>query len=71
MSDIKDLNQRRAEALEIYNALSLVNVPTDYAARVKLDVRYRLALDAYRRAESDYQKALDAMTTDELIAIAK
>ena len=71
MSDINKLNQRRAEALEIYNALGWANIPTDYTARVKLDARYRLALDAYRRAESDYQKALDAMTTDELIAIAK
>jgi len=71
MSDINKLNQRRAEALEIYKTLGMANVPTDYSERVKQDARYRLALDAYWRAEGDYQKALDAMTTDELIAIAK
>ena len=71
MTDIKDLNQRRAEALEIYNVLGMVNVPNDYSERIKLDAHYRLALDAYHRANDEYQKALDAMTTDELIALAK
>jgi hypothetical protein len=71
VSNINELNQRRAEALEIYNALGLVNVPTDYAARVKLDARYRLAADAYCRTDDEYRKALNAMTTDELIALAK
>ncbi len=71
MPSIQELNERRAAAALTVQMLGTVNVPTDYDERLKLDARYRLAVDASQRAERDYQSALNAMSSDELLALAK
>lgn len=71
MPTIAELNQRRAATSTHLQMLGMLNVPTDYAERLKQDAQYRLAQDAHYRAESEYQAALSAMTTDELIELAK
>ena len=68
--DIHALNRRRAEAAELVRALGYANQPTKYEDRVAADARYRLATDAHRRAESEYQAALNSLSTEELAALA-
>ncbi len=71
MADIHELNRRRAETAEVVQALGYANQPVDLDDRLRADVRYRLATDAHRRAESEYQDALAKLSTDELLAMAK
>jgi hypothetical protein len=49
----------------------MMNVPLDYEERLKADARYRLAADANHSAESDYQNAINALSSEELLALAK
>jgi hypothetical protein len=71
MPTIQELNERRAETALTVQMLGMVNQPLDYQERLKADARYRLALDANHRAESDYRMALAAMSSEELIALAQ
>lgn len=71
MATIQELNERRAGAALVVQTLGMVNVPMDYSERLKQDVRYKLALDASHRAEQDYHAAIDAMPSDDLLALAK
>lgn len=71
MPTIHELNQRRAETAMVVQNLGMANQPVDYDDRLKADARYRLAMDANRRAEQDYSTALAAMSSEDLIALAK
>lgn len=71
MPTIQELNQRRAATSLNVQMLGMVNQPIDYEERLKLDARYKLALDAHQRAESDYRAAIAAMSSEDLIALAK
>ena len=44
--------------------------PTKTEDRLKADAAYRLAEDAWHRAEVEYRTALAALSTDELVALA-
>lgn len=70
MPTIQELNERRAATSLAVKTLGLMNMPLDYSERLKLDARFRLALDAQQRAEQDYRTALAAMTSEELLALA-
>lgn len=70
MPTIRELNQRRSEAALWVKMLGMVNQPIDYEERLKLDARYRLAMDASQRAEREYNAALAAMSSEYLIALA-
>lgn len=71
MSSIQELNEKRAEAALLVQMLGMVNQPVEYSELLKLDARYRLAMDASARAESEYSAALASMTSEELLALAK
>lgn len=71
MPTIHELNERRAAAALSVQMLGMVNQPLDYAERLKLDARYKLAIDALMRAEQDYNVALALMPSEELLALAK
>ncbi len=69
MTDINELNGRRAKAALHVEILGYANQPTDLNERLKADARYRLAADAHQRAEREYHDALAKLTTDELIKL--
>lgn len=71
MPTIQELNQRRAETALTVQMLGMVNQPLDYEERLKLDARYQLAMSAHQRAQIDYNVALAAMSSEDLIALAK
>ena len=70
MSNIYDLARHRAIAMMHVRNLGMSNTPTDPVERVAADARYRLACDAYDRAEREYQAALAKLSTAELIALS-
>jgi hypothetical protein len=71
MTDIYELNRKRAEAAETLSNLAQMNTPTKYEERMAANAAYRLALDASTRAEADYREAMNRLSTDELIALTK
>jgi hypothetical protein len=68
---IQELAKRRAEAQDHVNALGMMGTPSDLAARVASDARYRLAQDALARADREYRAAINALTTEQLIDLSK
>lgn len=66
---IQELNERRAATATTLRYLGQANVPTDPTERLKQDANFRLACDANRRAEREYQAALASISTEELIAL--
>lgn len=71
MTDINELNSRRAKAALHVEILGYANQPSDLEDRLKADARYRLAEDAHQRAEREYQDAIARLSTDELIELTK
>jgi hypothetical protein len=67
---IQELNERRAAAAFRLQCIGTANMPTKIEDRLKGDAAYRLAQDASQRAEKEYADALNALSTDELVALA-
>jgi hypothetical protein len=67
---IQELNERRASASFRLQCLGMANTPTKIEDRLKADAAYRLAEDAWYRAEVEYRTALAAISTDDLMALA-
>lgn len=67
---IQELNERRAAAAFRLQCLGMANTPTKTEDRLKSDAAYRLAEDAWHRAEVEYRTALATLSTDELMALA-
>ncbi len=70
MSDIHELNRRRAEAQMALHAYNMRQTPTDPKEQVAAMAQHRLLNDAWLKAEKDYAEAMNALSTDELIALA-
>jgi len=70
MPNLQELAERRAAAAEVITALGTANTPTDFVDRIKASAQMRLAYDALERTEREYTAAIDALSTDELTAIA-
>ena len=70
MASIKELNERRALAEMRMRALGMLNTPRDAEDQLKAASQYRLAYLAWERAESDFHKAVNVLSTDELMALA-
>ena len=69
--NIHELNERRAKADLLMRCLGMANQSTNIEDRLKADARFRLALDVSQRANEDYQRAISALSTDELIVLTK
>lgn len=70
MANIHELGLRRAQAAAYLQALGVLNVPDTLKDYIAAAAAYRLALEASRRAEKEFRDAINAMSTDELAAIA-
>lgn len=68
--NIRELNERRANSRLLMEALSMMNVPSDPEERLRADARYRLACDAYERTEREFQQAINALSTDDLVRLS-
>jgi hypothetical protein len=68
---ILELASIAASAKLRLDGLSMMNTPTDYAARVAMDARYQIAEDAYAKADADYRSAIAGMIADELRALSR
>ena len=67
---ILELNERRCQAQEHVHMLGMMNTPVDYDAKIAADARYKLAKDAWMRAEAEYQKELARLSTDALFGLS-
>lgn len=67
---IDQLNERRAMAAMHMKALGIQNAPIDAEGQLKAAARYRLAYDAWFVAEKEYQDAVNALSAEELMALA-
>ncbi len=65
------LAEQRAKAQLRVDMLMQINQPTDYKDQVKADAAYKLATDTLARCNQEYQEALNAMTTTDLINLTK
>lgn len=71
MRNVHELNRKRAEARAYFNTLAMTNTPDDADARLASDMRYQLASDALAKAEREYSDAIQSLTADEMLALAK
>ena len=70
MTRLKELNIARLKAGALVESLGVMNTPTEYSDRLKASARYRLAHDAWIRAEQAYGAELAHTSTDVLTALA-
>lgn len=70
MATIDELNERRALAEMRMKALGMQNTPTDAEDQLKAAAQYRLVYDAWFVAQKEYQDAVNALSADELMALA-
>jgi hypothetical protein len=67
---IQELNKRRCDLALSVEIMGMANRPTDYEKRLASDAAYHLAHDAWMRSEGEYQKALSALPTSDLVSLA-
>lgn len=71
MADVKELAEKAARARRDYDLMSATNVDGMAAEDlVALDARVKLVYDAYVKADSAYRQAIEALSSDELLALA-
>jgi hypothetical protein len=63
---IRKLAEKRAAAEQYAEALGRMNVPSDPERRIAQSAQYRLASDAFSKADDEYRKAMNALSADEL-----
>ena len=72
MSNIHDLNNRRAECERRVRQLNMANVyGLTHHQMIALDAKVRLASDAFNRADAEYRAAVASLTTEELVALSR
>lgn len=71
MNKIKELAETRARAAQYVQGLGAMNAygrtPEE---EIAASARYRLAQDAWMKAETDYREAIAGLSADELMSLA-
>ena len=70
MTKLEELNISRARAYAMVRGIGMMNTPSDYSERLASDAQYRLAHDAWIRAEREYSAELRDTSTETLRALA-
>ena len=70
MTRLEELNIARLKAGALWERLGAMNTPTKYEDRLASAASYRLAHDAWIRAEREYGEELQRISTDDLMRIA-
>ena len=69
---IHELNEQRAQLSLAVTALRMMNAcGLSSEERLKADAQYRLAHDAWMKAEADYRHAINAMNAREIAALSR
>jgi hypothetical protein len=72
MPDILDLARKRSEAERTLTLFGMMNAyGRTPEQQVRDSAQMRLAFDAFRKANADYQAAIASMSADELSALSK
>lgn len=71
MTDIMALAIERARCKAAATALGLANRPTEAEAMLRADARYKLAQDAFDKADTIYRHAIIGLSPQELLALAE
>jgi hypothetical protein len=66
---IRNLARDRALAGLYLHGLGMANRPTDIESQVSMDAQYQIALDALRRIDNEYRKAMDALDHADLLEL--
>jgi hypothetical protein len=71
MKTIQELNETRTRLQQQVNMSGAQNVAQMTAAeRLASHANYKLLVDAYMKAEGEYQAAINSLSADELAALA-
>lgn len=71
MNNLLKLLKIREEARASHDYMGMINTSgLDYEELIKLSCKYKLALDAYIKADKEYQEAINSLSTDELMSIS-
>lgn len=67
---VRALAEAAAKARQFYECHQMMNTQTDPELRLRQHVAYKLAEDAYWKAEREYHAAVNALSVEEMQAIA-
>lgn len=68
--DIRALNERRTRCAARCASLGRMNMPSDPDERLAADAAYKLAQDAWLKAEQEYQRAISTLSAEEMKRLA-
>jgi hypothetical protein len=71
MQHIRQLANDRARANLCLYAAGVRNVPSDLDERIRADAQYALMREAAMRADTEYRKAVDALSHADLLQLAE